>query len=431
MGLLILILYYCSLHRETLKQDIFRRDKIMRKLTYLFLALMLFSNISAIAADSSYAPEGDTGTTAIPGTVPPYEGELSAESAILIDAITGKILFEKDAHTHRSPASLTKIMTMLLVMEALDRGELALDDVMITSPRAKGMGGTQIFLESGDEITVEQAMIGMAVESANDAAVVVAEHMGGSMEGFVEMMNRRARELGMGNTHFVNPTGLPENGEQGSLTTVYDVALMSRELLKYPQITVWTTIPWDTQFMGRVYIANKNLKFIRNYPGGDGLKTGWTEEAGYCLSATAQRDGTRMISVVMKTPTYELRTRDAMNLLNYGFAHWRSYMLYSKGEVLATIVVDKGKNTTTEVIPARDVSVLLEKSDNREVQAVLDLPEYLRAPLAQGTVVGSLAVMLGDEVLDTVDLVVGGEVTRANWFQLLGRMVKKFLATVK
>lgn len=403
----------------------------MRKLTYLVLAVMLILIVPVQAADSVLTPPSDSSVPVDTGTVPPYEGELSAESALLMDAVTGKILFAKDPDLQGIPASLTKIMTMLLVMEALDAETLALDDVMTTSTRAKEMGGTKIFLEIGDEITVEQAMVGMAVESANDAAVVVAEHMGGSVEGFVELMNQRAGELGMVNTHFVNPTGLPGDGGQDNLTTAYDVALMSRELLKHPEITTWTTIPWDTQFMGRVYIANKNLKFIRNYPGGDGLKTGWTEDAGYCLSATAMRDGTRMIAVVMKTPTYELRTRDAMNLLNYGFAHWRSQLLYRKDEVLANVVVDKGKEGTVDIVPLRDVAVLMEKSDNREVSAVLNLPRYLRAPLSQDSVVGTLDIMLGEEVLESVDLVAGSEVPRANWLQLLGRMVINFLSTIK
>lgn len=407
----------------------------MRKLTVIamVLMLMLFCVRPAWAADSILDPE-DTEVTVPPvndSSVPPYEGELKAESAVLMDAVTGKILFEKDMHTQRPPASLTKIMTMLLVMEALERGELSLETSMITSTRAKEMDGTKIFLEVGEEITVEQAMIGMAVESANDAAVVVAEHLGGSVEGFVEMMNRRARELGMENTHFVNPTGLPGEGGAENLTTAYDVALMSRELLKHPEITKYTTIPWDTQFMGKVYIANKNLKFIRNYPGGDGLKTGWTEEAGYCLSATALRDGTRMIAVVMKTPTYEIRTQDAINLLNYGFAHWRSELLYKASDVLATVAVDKGKSSRVEVIPARDVAVLLEKSDNRPVQPVLRLPKLVKAPLQAGEVVGTLDIMLGEELVDSIDLLAGGEVPRANWFQLLGRMVVNFLSTLK
>ena len=387
----------------------------MRRLTYLVLALMIFSVCPVLAAD-----------------VPPYEGELAAESAILIDAATGKVLFEENAHVQGAPASITKIMTMLLVMEALERGELALDTVMVTSTRAKEQGGTQIFLDAGDEITVELAMIGMAVESANDAAVVVAEQLGGSVEGFVEMMNRRAQELGMENTLFANPTGLPEEeGVQGSITTAYDVALMSRELLKHPQITVWTTIPWDTQFMGKVYIANKNLKFIRNYPGGDGLKTGWTGEAGYCLSATALRDGTRLISVVMKAPTYELRTRDAVNLLNYGFAHWRSKQLYTPGEVLATVKVDKGQREMVEVVAARDVAVLLEKSDSREVTAVLDMPHHVKAPLAAGDVVGSVKILQGDDVIDTIELIAAEAVPKASWFKLMGRMVKNFINIVK
>jgi D-alanyl-D-alanine carboxypeptidase (penicillin-binding protein 5/6) len=403
----------------------------MRKLACLVLTLLLFGLLPAKAADSTYQPEDiDTTSEVEIGQIPPYEGELIAKSAILMDAITGKILFEKDPHTQRPPASIAKIMTMILVMEALERGELTLDDVMIASTRAKETGGTQIFLDAGDEITVEQAMIGMAVESANDAAIVVAEHLGGSVEGFVEMMNRRARELGMENTRFVNPTGLPENGE-GNMTTAYDVALMSRELLTHSRITTWTTIPWDTQFMGKVYIANKNLKFIRNYPGGDGLKTGWTEEAGYCLSATALRDDTRMISVVMNTPTYELRTRDAVNLLNYGFAHWRSKRLYGRDEVLATVLVDKGRKQRVELVVPREVAVLLEKSDNREVSTVLNLPKLVKAPLAKGDPVGSLDVKLGDEVLETIDLVAADAVPRASWIRLLGRVVINFIWSIK
>ncbi|HBS93143.1 MAG TPA: D-alanyl-D-alanine carboxypeptidase [Firmicutes bacterium] len=404
---------------------------MLRKLTCLVLVVLLFGVIPAGAADSTYQPEDiDTTSEVEIGQIPPYEGELSAKSAVLMDSITGKILFEKDPHTQRPPASIAKIMTMLLVMEAWERGELALDDVMIASTRAKETGGTQIFLDVGDEITVEQAMIGMAVESANDAAIVVAEHLGGSVEGFVEMMNRRAQELGMENTRFANPTGLPEDAE-GNMTTAYDVALMARELLTHPQITTWTTIPWDTQFMGKVYIANKNLKFIRNYPGGDGLKTGWTEEAGYCLAATAVRDDTRMISVVMNTPTYELRTRDAVNLLNYGFAHWRSQRLYSHDEVLTTVLVDKGRRRRVELVPSRDVAVLLEKSDSREVSTVINLPKLVKAPLAKGDPVGSLDVMLGDEVLETIDLVAAEAVSRANWIQLLGRVVINLISSIK
>lgn len=399
----------------------------MRKLSCLVLALLLLAASSAGAADSGYAPASQQSTALMENGPPPYEGELTAKSAVLIDAHTGKLLFAQDPHAPKPPASLTKIMTMLLVMEALDRGEINLDTVMTTSARAKETGGTKIFLETGDEITVREAMIGMAVESANDAAVVVAEHLGGSVEGFVEMMNRRAAELGMLDTRFANSTGLPED-QGGTMTSAYDIALMSRELLTHPDITSWTTIPWDTQFMGRVYIANKNLKFIQNYPGGDGLKTGWTEEAGYCLTATALRDGTRMISVVMAAPTYEKRTQDAVNLLNYGFAHWRSQRLYDKDEVIATIRVDKGKSQLVEVVPSRDVAALLSKSDSRELSAVLTLPKQAGAPLAKGDSLGNLAVMLGDEVIETVELLAAETVSRASWLQLLGRTVLQFIS---
>lgn len=367
----------------------------------------------------------------VPATAqsPEFEGELASESAVLIDAATGRVLFEKDAHAPRPPASLTKVMTMLLAMEALERGEVKLDDVMVTSHRAKSMGGTQLFLETGDEITLEQAMIGMAVESANDAAVVVAEHLAGSVEGFVEMMNRRARELGMENTYFANPTGLPEE-DGGSMTSAYDIALMARELLRHPRITTWTTIPWDTQFLGRIYIANKNLDFIRNYPGGDGLKTGWTGEAGYCLVATARRDDTRMIAVVMKAPTYDLRTKDAVNLLNYGFGHWASKFFHRRDDVLATVVVDKGREQLVEAVAAEDVVLLVEKADSAPYRTQLLLAERVEAPVARGDVLGKVAVLKNDEVVAEIDLVAAASVDRAGWLRLLGRMVRNLLRTV-
>lgn len=403
----------------------------MKKLCYAVLIFSLLAIQAVAAADSGYIPiSTDTSMPVDIGQVPPYEGELSAKSAVLIDALTGRVLFAKDPHTPRPPASITKIMTMLLVMEALERGELALTDVMVASTRAKETGGTKIFLETGDEITVEQAMIGMAVESANDAAVVVAEHLGGSVEGFVEMMNRRAAELGMENTRFTNSSGLDEAGKE-TVTTAYDVALMSRQLLTHPQITEWTTIPWDTQFMGKVYIANKNLKFIQNYPGGDGLKTGWTEESGYCLSATALRGETRMIAVVMDTPTYQIRTSDAVNLLNYGFAHWQSQKLYGAGEVLATVTVDKGEKTCLELAPKKQAALILEKGDNREVTSVIHLPQLVRAPISVGEAIGSLEILLGNEVVETIELVAVENVARATWLQLLGRAVSNFLSGIK
>lgn len=364
------------------------------------------------------------------GQVPDFDQELASQSAVLIDAATGRVLFEKDPHTPRPPASLTKVMTMLLVMEALERGEVALDEVMVTSHRAKSMGGTQLFLETGDEITLEQAMIGMAVESANDAAVVVAEHLAGSVEGFVEMMNRRAAELGMANTCFANPTGLPEEGDGGSMTTAYDIALMARELLRHPQITTWTTIPWDTQFLGRVYIANKNLEFIRTYPGGDGLKTGWTDDAGYCLVATALRDETRMIAVTMKAPTYKKRTEDAVNLLNYGFGHYLSRYFHHKDQVLATVDVDKGRERLVEAGAAEDVVLLLEKADSAGYRTELALPERIDAPIAQGDVLGQVLVLREDEVVAAVDLIATTPVGRAGWLRLVGRMVRNLLRAV-
>ena len=256
----------------------------MRKLACLVLTLLLFGLLPAKAADSTYVPEDSPGTAAPLqiGTIPPYEGELIAKSAILMDAITGKILFEKDPHTQRPPASIAKIMTMILVMEALERGELTLDDVMIASTRAKETGGTQIFLDAGDEITVEQAMIGMAVESANDAAIVVAEHLGGSVEGFVEMMNRRARELGMENTHYANPHGLHD---EEHYTTAYDMAVLVRyamqngdfrAIVSTPSYTCPSTKKMDerTLYNTNRFLNPKEKNKKYNWSAVTGVKTG-------------------------------------------------------------------------------------------------------------------------------------------------------------
>lgn len=385
----------------------------MQRLTYLVLLLMLISAVTVGAE------------------VPEFQGELSSASAVLIDAATGQILFEKDAHIPMPPASVTKVMTMLLVMEALERGEISLQDTMITSQRAKSQGGTQLFLEMGESITVENALIGLAVESANDAAVVVAEHLAGSVEGFVELMNQRSRELGMENTNWANPTGLPEEGATGNMTTAYDIALMSRELLRHEEITKWSTIPWDTQFLGKVYITNKNLKFLRNYPGADGLKTGWTNEAGYCVSATAVRDGTRMIVATMKSPTPDLRLKDVTSLLNYGFAHYKTRWFHRQEDVLTTIPVEKGHEMMVEVRPADDVALLIEKHEGDDLESILTLPKRVTAPLKAGQVLGRVEILREGQVLKTVDLVAATDVEKANWFELFGRIFRNIFGTLR
>lgn len=359
-----------------------------------------------------------------------YALELESQAAVLMEQSTGTVIFEKNAHEPLPMASISKIMTMLLALEAVEQGKVSLDDMLTTSQRAKEMGGTQIFLELGEQISLRDALIAVAVGSANDASVVIAEHIGGSYEGFIEAMNKRAEELGMKNTKFVNSSGLPVEGG-GNVSSAYDIALMSRELLKHEIIYQWTTIQWDTNFLGRVYLSNTNLKFLRNYPGADGLKTGWTTEAGYCLSATAKRDDTRFIAVIMKAPNPDIRLKEVSQLLNLGFGTYKTVHINKKGDVIENLVVDKGIKEKINVITEDDVSVLLDKKGKEDITHRINLPKKLTAPLIKGQVVGNIEVIKGDEVIKTVNLIVDEDVGKAGPFTLMGRLFIKMLEKVK
>lgn len=356
--------------------------------------------------------------------------ELESHSALLMEQSTGLVIFEKNAHEALPLASVTKVMTLLLAVEAIEADKVSLDDMIIVSKRAMDMGGTQIFLEQGDQISLENALIGVAAGSANDASVVVAEHVAGSYEGFIEMMNQRAKELGMTNTKFVNSSGLPVQGGS-NVSTAYDIALMSRELLQYPMVYKWTSIQWDTNFLGKVYLSNTNMKFLRNYSGADGLKTGWTTEAGYCISATAKRGDTRFIAVTMRSPNPDIRLKEISQLLNLGFGSFKTVPIYKKGDVIKNLQIDKGRKTNVDVIAKEDIAVLMNRNQEELVRHQVDLPEILNAPLAKGQVVGKVEVLKGDEVIKTVDLIVNEDIEKAGPFTLMGRMFRKMLERVR
>ncbi|HHY46665.1 MAG TPA: D-alanyl-D-alanine carboxypeptidase, partial [Firmicutes bacterium] len=255
---------------------------------------------------------------------------ITAPSAILIEATSGRVLYEKDAHAKRPPASITKIMTMLLAMEAIQQGKIKLEDKVIASERASLQGGSQIWLEVGEEMSLADLLKAIAVVSANDASVAVAEHIAGAEEIFVDMMNRRAAELGMKDTHFVNATGLPAPGH---LTSAYDIAVMSRELVKHPKVHEWFTIWIDYLRSGKNILVNTN-RLIKDYKGCDGLKTGYTEEAGYCLAATASRDGLRLIAVVLGLPDSKVRFQETAKLLDYGFRYFVGVPVAKRDQVI-------------------------------------------------------------------------------------------------
>lgn len=328
----------------------------------------------------------------------PEMGALHAKSAALY-AANGQELYSYNADEPLQPASVTKIMTMLLAMEALERGEVSLDTMIAGSEYACSMGGTQIWLEPGEQLSLDEMLKAIAVGSANDCAVAVAEHLAGTEAAFVERMNARAAELGCTNTQFINANGLDGIGQK-TMTTAHDLALISCELLRHPKILDYTGIWMDSVRGGKFALANTN-KMLKSYQGLTGLKTGYISEAGFCISASATRDGLSIVAVVMAAPTKEDRMADATALLNYGFANFASYV--PDPSVLQPVPVTLGK--AERVMPAMDSDALvLEKTKLAELETVADLPESLAAPVERGQQIGRLTVKSGGETLLEIPL---------------------------
>ncbi len=352
---------------------------------------------------------------------------LTSRAAVLMEKTTGQMLFAQNEHEKLEPASVTKIMTLLLTMDAIDSGALAYDDVVTVSANAAGMGGSQVFLAEGEQITVEELLKCVCVSSGNDAAVALAEKVAGVTELFVEQMNNRARGLGMDDTHFANPTGLTAAGH---VTSAYDIALMSRELLtKHPDIRNFTTIWTDSIRNGTFDLANTN-KLIRWYDGATGLKTGYTASAGYCISATAEREGMELIAVVMKGETADKRNTDAKALLNYGFS---TYTLVSAApeEPLPALPVTMGEAEQVSLtLPETGVTAVVEKAQASSLEYRVDLPETLAAPIQQGQQVGTLTLCSGDTEVLTVPILAAESVPGRSWGRMFTDLLKQavFLA---
>ena len=324
----------------------------------------------------------------IPALAEGEQLELTCPSALLMEFSTGQILYEKDSHAKLPMASVTKIMTMLLAMEAVDSGKITFDDMVIGSAYAKSMGGSTIFLDEGEQLSVRDILKGIAVASGNDAAVAMGEHLAGSAEGFVAMMNSRAAELGMNDTHFVNCNGLDADGHYSS---AYDIALMSRELMKHEDIFQFTTIWMDSLRNGAFTLSNTN-KLIRFYDGATGLKTGSTDKAKFCISATAKRDGMHLIAVIMAAPTSKERSADASKLLNYGFSNYGLSEIVKKGEVVGTVHVDKGIEEMVNVVSSEDINILYQKSKRPETKREVIIDEPITAPRLAGERAGEITV---------------------------------------
>lgn len=347
------------------------------------------------------------------GDVTPFEVE--AESAVLMEASTGKILYSKNADTPLPPASVTKIMTILLVMEKIDSGDMKLSDMISVSEYAASMGGSQVFLEAGEEMTVEDMLKSVVVSSANDAAVALAEAVAGSEEGFVKMMNDRASQLGMKNTAFENVTGLDDD-TVNHLTSAYDIALMSRELIvSHPSIHKYSSIWMDSIRNGEFGLTNTN-RLIRFYKGANGLKTGSTSKAGFCISATAERDGMELIAVIMGSESRDTRNEAAKKLLDYGFAN---FALYSyKGESGEKIKVQKGDNeyAKTEI---GSFFAVVEKDSLKDIEIKTEYEDIINAPAKKGDKVGKAEFVCNGKVLGETDIKVCENIDVLNFPKLL------------
>ena len=347
---------------------------------------------------------------------------VSCPSALLMEKQTGTVLFAQDEHTPREPASVTKIMTLLLVMEAIDSGALSYDDVVTGSAHAAGMGGSQIWLKENEQMTVRDLLKAVCIVSGNDAAVALAEHLAGSEDAFVERMNARAQELGMNDTHFVNCTGLPA---ERHLTSAYDIALMSRELiLHHPDIRQFTTVWMDSLRGGESMLVNTN-KLIRFYDGATGLKTGSTGSAGYCLSATAEKNGMELIAVVLKGKTSDERFSDAKSLLNYGFSTW-SLVTVTPDEVLPPVPVMLGVRGTVQPVLTSENTLLVEKTLANSLTKEIALAESVAAPVYAGDTLGQLTVRdaAGNTVAE-LPILAGEDVGHVTFVQMLGRCLAR------
>lgn len=348
---------------------------------------------------------------------------ISAPSAILMEKSTGQILYEQDAHTRLAPASVTKVMTLLLVMEALDDGRITWDDTVTASAAAAAKGGSQIYLEENEQMPLRDMLKSVVVSSANDCACALAEHIAGSETAFVAMMNERAEQLGMTDTHFVNCTGLDDGADADAhLTSAYDIALMSRALLQHEEIKQYTTIWMDTVRNGTFGLSNTN-KLVRFYDGTTGLKTGFTSGAGYCLSASAERGGMELIAVVMHCDTSAHRFESAKALLNYGFSNY-ALVTPTPPEAIPAVPVTLGH--TESIIPVlKDTTpILIDKAKASSVQSSITVDDGVTAPVEKGQQLGLLRVTAGDEAIAEIPLVAPEAVAALTWWDVMGQMLR-------
>jgi len=369
-------------------------------------------------AEEPYEPAAAAATAPESGQADPVK--ITSPSAVLMEPLSGRVIYQKNAHERRNPASVTKIMTLIIAFDALREGKVSLKDPVTISEEAKRQPGTTIFADVGETFSLEELLLSVAVGSANDAAVAVAEHVAGSVEAFVALMNAKAKELGMNDTHFVNPTGL---SAEGHYSTAYDIALMSRyAVLHYPELVKLTAIygaelnvPWRKN--GPKFQLWNNNKLLTWYPGADGLKTGWTQAAGYCLAATAVQNGTRMIAVVMGAESAKQRNIEVARLLDYGFANYTSVEIAPPGKKFGPGRVARGSVAAIEPVPRDAFGVSVPKGSQDRVKWEVRLPKQVAAPIAQGQAVGEIVATLDGQEVGRMALVAPEAVGKANLWQ--------------
>lgn len=374
----------------------------MKKIVFVFLVIFSFS-LTVVHAEEDIAP--------------------NAKSAILIEASTGKVLYEKNIDEKYAPASMTKMMSLLLIMENIDNRNLRMDEVIKVSKNASSMGGSQIFLQENEEMTVEDLLKGITIGSANDATVALAERIGGTESAFVELMNKKAKELGLKNTNFKNPTGLDEANHYSSSR---DMSIIARELVKHSKILEFSSI-YETYLRtdtdNKFWLVNTN-KLVRFYPGVDGLKTGYTEEAGYCLTATINKDNMRLIAVVMGEPTSSIRNSEVSALLDYGYNLYQKDTYITTEEIIDTVPVEKGKEEFANIVVLNDVGTINKKGHKMgEVTYELDLKK-IKAPVKKGDIVGNLTIKEDGKVVNNVDVTVDKRIDKAGLFTIYFRYLR-------
>ncbi|RDW19123.1 D-alanyl-D-alanine carboxypeptidase [Oceanobacillus arenosus] len=386
---------------------------------YILIVTILFSINAIFPSIAALAEEKPTDNTMDGLNLAP-----NTKSAILIERDTGKMLYDKNAHEKLPPASMTKVMTLLLIMESLEKGNLKLDEMVRVSEHAASMGGSQIFLEAGEEMSVDDLLKGIAIASGNDASVAMAERIAGSEEAFVKKMNDKAKELKLENTKFQNTTGLPAADHY---STAYDMAIMAKELLKYETITNYTSIYEDYLRKGKdneFWLVNTN-KLVRFYPGVDGLKTGFTREAMYCLTATAEKDGMRVIAVVMGAKTPKERNATVSSMLDYAFNSFETNKLFSKNEKITDLKLLKADKRTIKVVTSESISTLHPKGESVEnIKSEIVLNKKISLPISIGDQVGKLVVKDGEKTILESPLTVDENIGRASYLTLLKRSIQ-------